>query len=331
MNIGRIGYSLGTLTTSEEMLWAGKEAENNYSTHSIWVPESWGREAFSSLGALTQITSRVKLGTSIVSIFSRSPSTIAMSAATVDMLSNERMLIGLGASTSVLSKNWHGLNFENPVERMSEYVECIRLILTGDLVNYEGNICKIKNFKLAFKPKRQNIPIFLAAVNPKMILLSTSVADGILLYLRPEHELRRVVSTIRSRRRQTDFEIACIFITSVSDRDPEKGRDRVAKTLAFYVAVGYYYNKFLAENGFRNEVRDITSEYNANGLNAASKLVTDKMLNSLAIYGGREDCIKALNKFMSTGISLPIIQINPLHDDSEGSIREILTTFNGNA
>jgi hypothetical protein len=54
-------------------------------------------------------------------------------------------------------------------------------------------------------------------------------------------------------------------------------------------------------------------------------------LNSLTIYGGREDCIKALNKFMSTGISLPIIQINPLQDDSEGSIRETLTAFNGNA
>ena len=331
MSIERIGYSLGTLTTPEEMLWAGKEAENNYNTHSIWVPESWGREAFSSLGALTQITSRVKLGTSIVSIFSRSPSTIAMSAATIDTFSNERMLLGLGASTSILSKNWHGLNFENPIERMKEYVECIRLILTGELVNYEGKICKIKNFKLAFKPKRQNIPIFLAAVNPKMIFLSTSVADGILLYLRPEHELRRIVSTIRSKSRQKDFKIACVFITAVSDKDPEKGRDRVAKTLAFYVAVGHYYNKFLAENGFRKEVQDITSEYNANGLNTASKLVTDKMLNSLAIYGGREDCIKSLNRFMSTGISLPIIQINPLSNDSEGSIREILATFNRNA
>jgi alkanesulfonate monooxygenase SsuD/methylene tetrahydromethanopterin reductase-like flavin-dependent oxidoreductase (luciferase family) len=254
-----------------------------------------------------------------------------MSAATIDTFSNERMLLGLGASTSILSKNWHGLNFENPIERMREYVECIRLILTGELVNYEGKICKIKNFKLAFKPKRQNIPIFLAAVNPKMIFLSTSVADGILLYLRPEHELRRIVSTIRSKSRQKDFKIACIFITAVSDKDPEKGRDRVAKTLAFYVAVGHYYNKFLAGNGFRKEVQDITSEYNANGLNAASKLVTDKMLNSLAIYGGREDCIKSLNRFISTGISLPIIQINPLYDDSEGSIREILATFNRNA
>lgn len=329
MSVGRIGYSLGTLMTPEEMLLAGKEANNNYNTHSIWVPESWGRDAFTSLGALTQITDRIKLGTSIVSIFSRSPSTIAMSAATVDMLSNERMLIGLGVSTPVLAENWHGLKFENPIERMREYVECIRLILTGELVNYDGNICKIRNFKLAFKPKRRNIPIFLAAVNPKMILLSTAIADGILLYLRPEQELRRVVSTIRSEHPRTDFEIACVFITAVSNKSPEKGRDRAAKTLAFYAAVSHYYNQFLAENGFENEVRNIASEYNTDGLNAASKLVTDKMLNSLAIYGSQEECIKAIKKFMSTGISLPIIQINPV-DNAEGSIREIFSTFNRN-
>ena len=162
MKIERIGYSLGTLLSPEEVLIAGKEANNNYNTHSIWVPESWGREAFSSLGALSQVTDRVKLGTSIVSIYSRSASTIAMSAATVDTLSNRRMMIGLGVSTPVLAENWHGLKFGNPVERMKEYIECIRLILTGDLVNYCGNICKIRNFKLAFKPKRRNIPIFLA-------------------------------------------------------------------------------------------------------------------------------------------------------------------------
>jgi 5,10-methylenetetrahydromethanopterin reductase len=151
----------------------------------------------------------------------------------------------------------------------------------------------------------------------------------LVLYLRPEHEIRNVVSTIRSMRPHRDFEIACVFITAVSDKYPEKGRDRAAKTVAFYIAVGRYYNKFLAENGFRNEVRNITDEYNSRGLNAASKLVTDKMLRSLAIYGSREDCIKALKKFMSTGISLPIIQINPL-ENIEGSFREILTIFNGN-
>jgi 5,10-methylenetetrahydromethanopterin reductase len=329
MMIDRVGYSLGTLLSPREMLLAGKEANNNYNTHSIWVPESWGREAFSSLGALSQVTDRVKLGTSIVSIYSRPASTIAMSAATVDILSNRRMVIGLGASTPVLAENWHGLKFENPVRRMKEYIECIRLILKGELVNYNGYFCKIRNFKLAFRPKRRKIPIFLAAVNQKMILLSASIGDGLVLYLRPEHEIRNVVSTIRSMRPHRDFEIACVFITAVSDKYPEKGRDRAARTVAFYVAVGRYYNRFLAENGFRNEVRNIADEYNSRGLNAASKLVTDKMLRSLAIYGSREDCIKALKKFMSTGISLPIIQINPL-ENIEGSFKETLTIFNGN-
>jgi 5,10-methylenetetrahydromethanopterin reductase len=329
MTIDRIGYSLGTLLSPEEMLLAGKEANNNYNTDSIWVPESWGREAFSSLGALSQVTDRVKLGTSIVSIYSRSASTIAMSAATVDLLSNRRMVIGLGVSTPILAENWHGLRFESPVKRMKEYIECIRLILTGDLVNYNGNFCKIRNFRLAFRPKRHKIPVFLAAVNQRMILLSASIGDGLVLYLRPEHEIRKVVSTIRSIRPQRDFEIACVFITCVSDKYPEKGRDRAAKTVAFYVAVGRYYNKFLAENGFRDEVRNITDEYNSRGLNAASKLVTDKMLSSLAIYGSREDCIKAIKRFMATGISLPIIQINPL-ENIEGSFRETLTLLNGN-
>jgi 5,10-methylenetetrahydromethanopterin reductase len=325
-----IGYSLGTLTTAREMLLAGRLADHNTNTHSIWVPESWGREAFSSLGALTQVTNRVKLGTSIASIFSRSPATIAMSAATVDILSNQRMIIGLGVGTPILAEHWHGSKFEYPLERMGEYVECIRLILTGHVVNYKGTFCTLKNFKLSFKPNRSNIPIFIAAVNAKMIMLSTLVADGVLLFLRPEHELRRTVSFLRSNQQDRNFEISCVFITAISDKNPESGRERAAKTIAFYTSVGHYYNRFLADNGFRDEVQDIKTEYQTNGLNAAAKMVPDKMLRSLAIYGSQENAIKSLRKFISTGISLPILQINPVEDDAEGSIRDIITTFNKN-
>ncbi|MDQ3837968.1 MAG: LLM class flavin-dependent oxidoreductase [Thermoproteota archaeon] len=328
MTIARVGYSLGMLKAPEEMLSAGKQADRNENTHSLWVSESWGREAFSSLGALSQITRKVRLGSSIVSIYSRPPSTIAMSAATVDILSHNRMIIGLGASTPILAENWHGSKFEHPLQRMKEYIECIRLILTGKRVNYEGKTCRVRNFKLAVELKRQNIPIIIAAVNPKMIFLSTSIADGVLLYLRPDHELRKVVAAMRSRRKGLDFEIACVFITAVSEKDPQKGRDKAAKTLAFYVSVGKYYNKFLAENGFRKEVENITYEYQNNGLQAASKLVTDRMLDSLTICGNREQCIKSINKFMATGISLPIIQINAVDDDADRSIKDVISAFN---
>jgi 5,10-methylenetetrahydromethanopterin reductase len=93
MKIRRIAYSLGTLTTTKQILMISRKADKNNRVDSIWVPESWGREAFSSLGAISKITNRVKLGTSIVSVFSRSPATVAMSAATVDKLSNIRMLV----------------------------------------------------------------------------------------------------------------------------------------------------------------------------------------------------------------------------------------------
>ena len=331
MIIERIGYSLGMLSAPEEMLSAGMEAERNANTHSLWVPESWGREAFSSLGALSQVTKRARLGSSIVSIFSRPPSTIAMSAATVDVFSNNRMIMGLGAGTPILAGNWHGSKFEYPVQRMREYIECIRLLLTGEPVSYEGKVCRIKNFKLAFKPKRPSIPVYMAAVNPRMISLSTLIADGVLLYLRPEHELRDVVATLQSERRGTEFEIASVFITAVSEKDPQKGRDKAAKTLAFYASVGRYYNRFLAENGYRKEIQEITYEYQNNGLLAASKSVPDKMLDSLAICGNREDCIKSISRFMATGITLPIIQINAIDDDAEGSIRDVFAAFNGNA
>ena len=95
------------------------------------------------------------------------------------------------------------------------------------------------------------------------------------------------------------------------------------KTLAFYVAVGKYYNQFLSSHGFRNEVEKITNEYQTNGIENISKFVTDHMLDSLTIYGTVEDCIKSLKRFVSCGISLPILQINPVKDNLE-SIKDSL-------
>ena len=99
-----------------------------------------------------------------------------------------------------------------------------------------------------------------------------------------------------------------------------------ARTLAFYIAVGKYYRNFLAENGFRDETEQIGLEYWRNGLEAASSFVPETMLNSLTICGTADECNESLAKFMSTGITLPIIQINPV-GNAESSIREMLTTF----
>jgi 5,10-methylenetetrahydromethanopterin reductase len=325
----RIAYNLGTLLSMEDVLLCSTLADKKYNVDSIWVPESWGREAFTSLGALSQKTKQVKLGTSIISIYARTPATVAMAATTLDFLSNNRTIIGLGASTSAIVENWHGLKFEQPLARMREYVECLKLMVKADEVNYKGKFFNIKNFKLLYRPPRQNIPIFIAAVNKNMISLATELADGILLYLRPPDDLKETVSIIKSntsRRHNRDFEIACVFICAISNTQPQKARVRAAKTLAFYVSVGKYYNKFLSQNGFRDQVNTITAKYRSEGLDAAAKNVSDKMLDALTISGTCEDCIKSLERFISCGVTLPIIQINPV-DDAESSIRTMLSTF----
>jgi 5,10-methylenetetrahydromethanopterin reductase len=328
MKIDKIAYNPGTLLSMEEVLLFAKLADDRKNVDSLWVPESWGREAFASLGALSQITKKVNLGTSIVGVYTRTPAAIAMAATTLDVLSNNRTILGLGVSTPSLVEDWHGTKFERPICRMREYIECLRLMMKGEKVYYSGTFFNVKNFKLSYKPKRQKIPIFVGAVNKHMISLACDLADGILLYLRPIEELRKTVSLIKSRTRKKhkDFEIASVFIGAVSNKEPEKARERAAKTLAFYIAVGKYYNRFLSDNGFQIDVEQITSEYHRNGLDIASKFVSDKMLNSVTVSGNSEQCIRSLGKFLSAGISLPIIQVNPV-GNTESSIREMLSTF----
>jgi 5,10-methylenetetrahydromethanopterin reductase len=324
----RIAYNLGTLLSMNDVLLCSKLADLKSNVDSIWIPESWGREAFTSLGALSQITEHVKLGTSIISIYARTPATVAMAATTLDFLSKNRSIIGLGASTPAIVENWHGLKFQQPLARMREYLECLKLMMKAEEVNYNGKFFRVKNFKLLYKPQRQNIPIFIAAVNNKMISLATELADGILLYLRPIEELRKTVSLIKptADRQSKEFEIACVFIGAISNKHPEKARERAAKTLAFYISVGQYYNKFLSQTKFIDETNNITAMYRSDGLDAAAKVVSDKMLDSLTISGTAEDCIKSLQRFLSCGITLPIIQINPVID-AESSIRTMLSTF----
>ena len=250
----------------------------------------------------------------------------AMAATTLDMLSGNRTIIGLGTSTAAIVENWHGLKFERPVSRMREYIECLRLMASGEKVNYSGKFFKVNNFKILHQPKRKQVPIFVAAVNKKMVSLASELADGVLLYMRPLEELKKTAAALRQSTKGRNFEIACSFICALSNKEPEKARERAAKTLAFYVAVGKYYSKFLSENGFRNEVEQIASEYSKAGADAAAKFVSDRMLDLLAICGSGEECRKSLARFVSAGITLPIIQLNPV-GDSESSFREMLSTF----
>ncbi|MDE1726760.1 MAG: LLM class flavin-dependent oxidoreductase [Thaumarchaeota archaeon] len=308
----RIGFSLGSLLSINEILECSKTL-SAYSPDSIWIPETWGMECSSMISTVSQLAKKPKIGSSIMNIYSRTPALVAMSAVTLDTITAGRFILGLGTSSQPIVNEWHGLYFTNPIERMKEYVKIIRLIISGSKVNYDGKIFQLRNFTLLMHPVRNHIPIYLAAINQKMVELTWDMADGAIFYLRPLNELQ---ATIKKMQQKKKIDVACQLITCVSE-DAEEAMLRAKKTIAFYVSVGKIYREFLAKNGFKNETDNIFEEYEKTGLQNNHALVSDSMVDALAISGTPKDIVIKLKKFTNTGINLPIIQFNPIGDVSK--------------
>src|SRR5690349_12238843 len=197
---------------------------------SIWIPETWGMDCCSVMSAVSQIAKKPKIGSSIMNIYSRSPALVAMTASTLDVLSGGRMVIGLGTSSPAIVEDWHGAKFLQPVARMREYVEVIRLVLSGKKCNHDGNFFHLKNFALLISKPRKDIPIYLAAVNKKMVDLTWEIADGAIFYLRPISELKNIIPKMQNKRK---IDVACQLITRSEEHTSElqSRRDLVCRLL----------------------------------------------------------------------------------------------------
>jgi len=317
----RLSYSLGSLLTIEQIMQCVKTLQN-FHTDVIWIPETWGMENFSLLSYLAQNTSKSKIGSSIINIYSRSPAVIAMGAVSIDIISKGRLVLGLGTSSQPIVEEFHGVKFEEPMLRMREYIDIINLVISGKKVDYTGKIFSLKNFSLLIKPPRQKIPIYLAAVNEKMVELAWEIADGVIFYLRPLSELKNTIEKMQAKKK---IDTTCQIITCMSNNS-EDAFLRAKKTLAFYISAASIYRNFLKNNGFHNEVENVFNEYQKTGLENNFKLIPDSMVNELTISGTPDECVKQLHRFHDTSIDLPIIQFNPIGNVSE-SFDMLTSTF----
>src|SRR2546423_4973336 len=156
---------------------------------SVWVPEAYGTDAVSMLGALAARTERIQLGTGIVNVFSRTPALLAQTAATLDLISAGRFILGLGTSGHQVVAGWHGMAFEQPLLRMRETIAIVRQVLRRDRLQFEGKIFHLdKGLKLLARPVRETVPIFLATLTPGGLRLTGELADGwIPTLLSPRH------------------------------------------------------------------------------------------------------------------------------------------------
>jgi F420-dependent oxidoreductase-like protein len=266
---------------------------------SVWTAEAWGSDAFTPLAWIGAHTSRVRLGTSIVQISARTPTSTAMHALTLDHLSGGRVVLGLGVSGPQVVEGWYGQPFAKPLARTREYVDVIRQVLRRDApvrsdgphyplpYRGEGSWGLGKPLRSITHPLRPDVPIFLGAEGPKNVALAAEIADGWLpLYYSP---FRPEVYAESLARAKPGFEIAVMTTVNVTD-DVAAGLLPIKATLGFYIGgMGAkrrnFHKELMARMGFEAEAQKIQDLFFEGKREEAIRMVPDAFADEISLVG----------------------------------------------
>jgi F420-dependent oxidoreductase-like protein len=298
----------------------------------VWLGETWGYDLVARLTELALVTERIKLGSGIFNVFSRSPGIIASATATLDERSGGRMLLGLGSSGAYVIEHWHGVPFDRPLRRIREYAEIVNLILRREKLVYHGEIFNLeRGFKLQFTPVRDHIPVYIAAITPRSIAQTGEIADGILPIYWPGDqypELRRLLDEGSAAVGRPAGSVAIApYITSrvVTDEAARaQARDEARGPIAFYAGrMGRFYAEMLERYGFADEVAAIRRGWQE-GPEAAAAAVSDRMLDATAIVGTVDEVRAKIDAWAALGVDQPLLSMPPGTPDEAGRVLEAL-------
>jgi len=309
----RLGFYMGYAppgTNPTELIGLAQEAER-LGYDSAWAAEAWGTDAVTVLSWLAATTTRIKVGSAIMQIPARSPAATAMTAATLDLLSGGRFLLGLGTSGPQVVEGWHGQAWGKPLAKTREYVEIVRAALRREALDFDGEhyrLGKPKPLKLMARPLRAEIPIYLAAIAPKAVEQAAEIADGWLpIFFAPE-KARQVFPAPFTR---NGFDVAPCVPAVVTD-DVQAGRDALKQYYAFYIgAMGSrarnFYNDLFARYGYEREAREIQDLSLDGKQREAAALVPDRFVDEAALVGPKERIAERLEAFREAGATTLLI------------------------
>lgn len=281
---------------------------------SFWLPEAWGYEVFSLLAEMAVKTQRIKLGTGIVNVFSRSPGLLAMSAATLDELSNGRFILGIGTSGKRVIEGFHGRPFDKPLTQVRDVIRVVRTLLAGkSLADSGAKLTPYRPFDLAMKPVRPNIPIYVAALKQNSITSIGEMADGWIPTFWPYQELQRGIEWIAQGAQKAGRDPADITVAPFTTVLPmgEMGKQKAKDIVAFYIGgMGEYYKEMLVEFGFGEECKRVEELYRDKATRAQAKdAVSEHLVEALFIAGDPKHCVDELRRRREFGIQLPIVNL----------------------
>ncbi|MEB2311883.1 MAG: LLM class flavin-dependent oxidoreductase [Sorangiineae bacterium] len=282
---------------------------------SFWIPEAWGYELFSLLTELALKTKRIKLGTGIANVFSRSPGLLAMSAATVDEISEGRLILGIGTSGKRVIEGFHAREFKKPLTQTRDVIRVVRALLAGKRLTEAGaENAEYRPFKLEMTPTRREIPIYVAALKQKAIESIGELADGWLPTFWPYANYRDGLEWIAAgaaRAGRDPKQITCAPFTTALPMGGDGAAYMAKSIIAFYIGgMGDYYIELLTRFGYGDDCKRIAELYADHATRSqATDAVPDRMIEALAIAGEPAYCVEELRRRRSFGVDLPILNL----------------------
>ena len=300
---------------------------------SLWTAEAYGSDAVTPLTWLAAKTSRIKVGTAIMQMPARTPAMTAMTAVTLDLLTEGRFLLGLGVSGPQVVEGWHGVVYGKLLVRTREYVEIVRTILKRDKpLEHHGEYYDIpvsggtglgKPLKLIVHPLRPDLPIYLAAIGPKNVALAAEIADGWLpVFFAPARigvfrpSLEEGLARRKDGRELADLDIAPTVSVVLGD-DVDACRAQIKPHLALYIggmgARGKnFYNDLACRYGYEEAASRVQQLYLSGRKDEAISAVPDELVDEVALCGPKERVADSLAVWRDAGVTTLICATNSL-------------------
>jgi probable F420-dependent oxidoreductase len=271
-----------------------------------WAPELYNRSATIAVAEMAARTSRCTVGTAIAYGVGRSPLTLAAEARDLDELADGRFVLGVGNGTRRMISDWHGQDPDAPAVRMEELVTLLRRLWRQhrEPVEHEGRFYRLRLAPTGdpTEPLREDIPIYTAGVNPRMVEVAGRVADGLLGHVLfttgyIEDVVRPAIEqgAQRTGRDPSDVRVASLVLAAVDD-DPEVVRRAAAAQLAFYASAKTY-APVLERSGFADEGAAVREAFARGDEDAMVAAIPDRMVDALAVAGTPADVRSQLRRY----------------------------------
>jgi F420-dependent oxidoreductase-like protein len=285
---------------------------------SVYVTHIAGRDSLTVLMAYAAATERIKLGTGVLPMYSRTPVATAQQAATIDEFSGGRMVLGIGVSHQITVESWYGSKIEHPVAEMREYVTALRAMFEGRDVPAGSRFPT--QFRFMGLTPRPDLPIYIAGLSPKMLRLAGEIADGVMLWLcNPEYIRRVVVPEVAAGRERAGkglegFDIVAAVPAAVTD-DPAGAFETMRGDLITYWSLPFY-RAMIERSGFGEDIAAFDAAMATGDVEKAKGAISDRFLEDLTAIGSADDVRAGVERYAAAGATSPGLGAVPRTDFS---------------